>query len=117
MYSPYYTQQQHNQRATARATTTQILAAVQDDLARVRELDGRGDAEPLTALERLELASRYATLADAVQRAADTWQTADSPLAAAYESLIIGYRDASALHEALAEIAPAHEHADPFAER
>src|SRR5690606_38924247 len=64
---------QQQRYADTRAAASRIFRAVQHEYARATELDTRPDDQPLTALERLELASLCATLADAFARAADIW--------------------------------------------
>lgn len=54
----------------ARAAATRIFDLVQHEYVRATELDSRGDDHPLTALERLELASLCAALATAFDHTA-----------------------------------------------
>lgn len=97
--------------------SSRLLRLVQPDFRRYQELDARGDDAPLTALERLELAAKCATLAVALERAAATWDTTDPALAAAYRRLARGWHDESARHEAVAGLAPSSSGDDPFAGR
>lgn len=99
-----------------RAAASRIFRAVQHEYARATELDTRPDDQPLTALERLELASLCATLADAFARAADIWDNyrPNLAIAVAYRQQALDLHDADALNTALAEIAPAAFDADPF---
>lgn len=110
------TADQQQRYADTRAAASRIFRAVQHEYARATELDTRPDDQPLTALERLELASLCATLADAFARAADIWDRyrPNLAIAVAYRQQALDLHDAAALNTALAEIAPADVDADPF---
>lgn len=99
-----------------RHAVTELFRAAQHEFRRANELDNRGDDNPLTSLERLELASLCSALADAFDRAADTWNVylPTLPITAAYRQQALDLRDAAELNTALAEIAPATADADPF---
>src|SRR5690606_25273329 len=99
-----------------RHAVTELFRAAQHEFRRANELDNRGDDNPLTSLERLELASLCSALADAFDRAADTWNAylPTLPITAAYRQQALDLRDAAELNTALAEIAPATADADPF---
>lgn len=105
------TAEQKQRYDAARAAVTRLFGLVQHEYARASELDSRGDDHPLTALERLELASLCASLATVFAEAADIWHSfqPDPELAitAAYRQQALDLRDADALHTAVAEIAPA----------
>lgn len=113
------TAEQQQRYTTARDAASRVFGVVQHEYARATELDNRPDEQPLTALERLELASLCAALASAFDRAADIWHAyqPDPKLAIteAYRQQARDLRDADALNTALAELAPATAGADPFA--
>ncbi len=103
------TADQQQRYETTRTAANRVFGAVQREYVRATELDTRGDDEPLTAIERLELASLCATLAGAFAHAADTWDSYRSnlPVAVAYRQQATDLQDADALNTALADIAPA----------
>ena len=105
------TADQQRRYDVARAAVTRLFDTVQYEYARATQLDTRGDDDPLTAPERLELASLCAVLASTFNHAADIWQNVQAKpqlaITAAYRQQALDLRDADALHTAVAEIAPA----------